>query len=308
MSHPTKKKIFPLLPTLTALVAAGSVATLAIQFYRRPEQMVMDATRLGLLLAGVREETRHVNGFPIHYYCAGRRGTPVVLVHGLGASAENWSTLIPLLSKEYLVYALDLPGFGKTPVAPEGFNIGTHVLYLKRFIDSLGYPQVMLVGNSMGGWISTRFTVDYPERVKHLYLLNSAGLKRENGHSPYSTDRAAARRSIEYIQGQHLRMPLPNFVLDAVIRVSQRPAYKGFIETYDKREELDAELARVHAPTTIIWGERDGLFPIVCAHDFHKGISNSKLILLPDVGHAPQTQAPAEVARIILEDTIRSNH
>lgn len=299
MPFSTKNKTLPLLPTIAAI---GGLATVAIQFYRRPEQMVTHATRLGLLLAGVREGICAVNGFPIHYYYAGRRGTPIVLVHGLGASAENWAPLIPLLSKEYLVYVLDLPGFGKTPLAPEGFNIGTHVLYLKRFIDALGYPQVTLVGNSLGGWIATRFAVDYPERVRYLYLLNSAGLHRENGHSPYARDRVDARRAIEYIQGQSLRMPIPGFVLDAVVRVSQRPAYKGFIETYNAQEELDSVLAQVHTPTTIIWGERDGLFPIICAHDFHKGITNSKLILLPDIGHAPQTQAPAEVASIILKE------
>ncbi len=287
-------------PSLVALVAVGGLATLATQFYRRPEQMVTDLARLGLLLRSVREETCNVNGLPIHYYCAGRRGTPLILVHGLGASAENWAPLLPYLSKEYLVYALDLPGFGKTPVASEGFNIATYAFYLKRFIDCLGYPQVTLVGNSLGGWISARLAIDYPERVRHLYLLNSAGLHRENGHSPYVADRATAQRSIEYIQGQVLRVPIPNFILDSVVRVSQRPAYRGFVETYDKREELDHALTHIQAPTTIIWGERDGLFPLSCAYDFHKGIPNSQLILLAGVGHAPQTQAPAEVAEIIL--------
>ncbi len=290
---------FPTLPTLVTL-AAGGTAALAVQFYRRPMETVTNLARISMLLRGVREETCDVDGFPIHYYHAGRRGTPLIFIHGLGASAESWALLMPRLSREYLVYAPDLPGFGKTPLAPEGCNIRTYVLYVRRFLDALGYPQVTLVGNSLGGWIATRFTVDYPERVKRLYLLNSAGLHRENGHSPYATDRAAAQRSIERIQGQ--RMPVPGFLLDGMVRVSQRPAYKSFIEHYDPQEELDSVLAQVQAPTTIIWGTQDGLFPITCAHDFHNRITNSKLILLPGVGHVPQTQATAEVARIILED------
>ncbi len=290
----------PALPTLVTLSAAGGAATLALQFYRRPVETITEAARISLLLRGVREETCDVAGLPIHYYFAGRRGTPLIFIHGLGASAESWALLMPRLSKEYLVYAPDLPGFGKTPLAPEGYNIRTHVLYVRRFLDALDYPQVTLVGNSLGGWIATRFAVEYPQRVKHLYLLNSAGLHRENGHSPYATDRAAAQRSIEYIQGQ--RMPLPGFLLDTMVRVSQRPAYKGFIENYDPQEELDAVLTQVQAPTTIIWGIQDGLFPISCAHDFHSGITNSELILLPGVGHVPQTQATARVARVILED------
>jgi abhydrolase domain-containing protein 6 len=299
MSSPRKQPAF--LPILATLAAAGSVAALAMRFYQRPEEIVTDLSRVSLLLRGVREEICDIDGFPIHYYCAGHRGTPLILIHGLGGSAENWSRLIPSLSREYLVYALDLPGFGKTPLAPEGVNIQTHVLYVKRFLDALGYPQATLVGNSMGGWIATRFASQYPERVKHLYLLNSAGLHREHGRSPYAPDRAAAQRSVEYVRGRPLPVPLPSFILDAFVRVSQRPAYKRFIEAYDAREELNDVLGQVKAPTTIIWGTEDGLFPITCAHDFHSGIAGSELILLPGIGHVPQTQAPAQVARIILK-------
>src|SRR5947209_13602676 len=197
-------KLFALLPTVGTLAAAGGAAALAIQIYRRPVESAVFVSRAALLLAGVREETCDVENFPIHYYCAGRRGTPIILIHGIGNSAEVWSSLLLRLSKEYLVYAPDLPGFGKTPVAPEGFTIATHVLYIRRFLAALGYPQVTLVGNSLGGWIATRFAIDYPQRVKRLYLLNSAGLHRENGHSPYATDRATAHRSIERIQGPRI--------------------------------------------------------------------------------------------------------
>ena len=120
MSSPRKQT--SVLPTLITLAIAGGAAALAAQFYQHPEETVSNFTRLGLLLRGVREETCGIDGFPIHYYCAGRRGTPLIFIHGLGGSAENWSRLIPSLSREYLVYALDLPGFGKTPLAPEGVN------------------------------------------------------------------------------------------------------------------------------------------------------------------------------------------
>jgi pimeloyl-ACP methyl ester carboxylesterase len=95
-------------------------------------------------------------------------------------------------------------------------------------------------------------------------------------------------------------LPVPAFVLDALVRNSQTPAYKGFMRNYDPREELDAVLADVQIPTTIIWGEHDNLLPLECAHDFHTGIANSELILLPHVGHMPQIQTPLKVAHIIM--------
>ncbi|HLZ80328.1 MAG TPA: alpha/beta hydrolase [Ktedonobacteraceae bacterium] len=292
--------LLPMLASVAVTGAAAAVTALAVQVYRRPVEMAVSVARAGLLVAGVREETCDVGNFPMHYYCAGRRGTPIVLIHGIGNSAEVWSSLILRLSKEYLVYAPDMPGFGKTPVAAEGCNIATHVLYLRRFLDALGYPQVTLVGNSLGGWIATRFAIDYPERVSHLYLLNSAGLRREQMNSPYVVDREEAQRSANHMLGY--RLPLPGFILDAIVRTSQMPAYSNFVSGYDPQEELDSVLTQVQAPTTIIWGERDKVFPIDCAYDLHTGIANSELVMLKGVGHLPQMQASAKVAQIILKD------
>jgi pimeloyl-ACP methyl ester carboxylesterase len=297
MGMPSTKKFFPFLLTL---VAAGGIAALAAQVYRRPWETGTNLLRARMLLAGAHEGTYEVGGSPIHYYRAGQRGTPIILIHGLGGSAEAWGFLLPRLHKKYTVYALDLPGFGRTPVAPEGIDIRAHVLYLERFLAALGSPRVTLVGNSLGGWIATRFAVEHPERVHQMYLLNSAGLRRAGAQSPSTPDREAARRLIKHVWGHAL--PVPGFVLDAFVRNSQRPAYHGFIQAYDQQEDVEAALAQVQVPTTIIWGERDQLLPITCAYDFHTGIAHSKLVLLPGVGHTPQIQAAAEIARIILKE------
>jgi pimeloyl-ACP methyl ester carboxylesterase len=300
MTSEKKAKSVSVIPILLTIGAVCGLAVLAERIYHRPRETMIDLVRAGMLLAGIREETCNLAGVTMHYYCAGRRGTPVVLIHGLGSSAETWAALMQLLRKEYLVYAPDLPGFGKTPLAPEGINIKTHVLYLERFLDVLGYPRVTLIGNSLGGWIATRFAVEHPERVDRLYLLNSAGLRRENMHSPYVEDRIAANSSLKQMLGYSL--PVPTFVLDALVRNSQTPAYKGFIRGYDPLEELDTVLADVQAPTTIIWGEHDNLLPLVCANDFHKGIANAELVLLPHVGHMPQIQSPVKVAHVIMQN------
>ncbi|HEX6480697.1 MAG TPA: alpha/beta hydrolase [Ktedonobacteraceae bacterium] len=298
-SDTTQEKSFPLLPTLVGVGAAAGLTALATRIYRHPYKTLVDVVRAGMLLSGMREETIDAGGLPMHFYCAGRRGTPIVLVHGLGSSGETWAPLMWILSKEFLVYAPDMPGFGRTPLAPEGVNIQTHVLYLQRFLNALGYPRVILAGNSLGGWITASFAAEYHERVEHLYLLNSAGLRREEMNSPYAVDRHSAQRSMEYITGRSL--PLPGFVLDAIIRNSQNPAYAGFIHGYDPAEELDAVLAQIQVPTTIIWGERDRLFPVSIAREFHAGISNAELILLPSAAHMPQMQASTKVAQIILK-------
>lgn len=285
-----------LLSALAGLGLLGGTAFISVRFYRQPLETTNALLRRWLLLRGVREYSCDLQGVPMHYYCAGRRGSPLILIHGIGNSAEVWTSLLLALSREYLVYAPDLPGFGRTPLAPEGVNIRTHVLYLKRFLDTLGYPRVILLGNSLGGWIATQFAASYPERVQHLYLLNSAGLWREPFRPPYAPDRFSAQLSLDRILGYHL--PIPNFILDEVVRVSLRPAYHNFIHGYEPDEELDSVLAQVKAPTTIIWGKRDGVLPLFCAYDFHKGIPHSRLIML-ETGHMPQLQAATKVATVV---------
>lgn len=282
----------------TGIAALGGAVALGVQAYRHPREMMNRTLRTGLLALGVREGTCDAAGVPMRYYSAGRRGSPLVLIHGLGSSAESWTALMPLLGRSYLVYAPDLPGFGQTPMAPEGATIDTYVRYLERFLDCLGYPRVVLAGNSLGGWIAARFAVEHPERVERLYLLNSAGLSRESMNPPYATDRESARRTMKHLWGYDL--PLPGFVLDAVVRNSQSPAYKQFFQHYRPQDDLDSVLDQVRAPTTIIWGERDGIFPIICARDLHAGIPGSELIFLPRVAHMAQLQAPLTVARIML--------
>lgn len=290
---------------LPYVVIFGLLSAAVVRIYRRPREVLMSIVRVMMLLAGAREGTCDAAGVPIHYYCMGRRGEPLVFVHGLGGSAENWRKLFPLVGKEYLVYALDLPGFGKTPLAHEGVDIRTHALYLQRFLDALGYPQVTLVGNSLGGWIAAYFAVEHPERVRHLYLLNSAGLRREGIQSPYTPDRASARLAAKRIWD--CQIPVPSFILDAVVRNSSRPAYAGFIKNYAQQAFLDSLLSCIHVPTTIIWGTQDRLLPDSCAQDFHCGIAGSQLILLPGAGHSPQTSSPASVAQVILSGASEAN-
>lgn len=222
------------------------------------------------------------------------------MVHGLGGTAEGWVNLIPSLSRDFLVYAPDMPGFGRTPLAPGKQCINTHTAYLGHFLATLGYPQVTLVGQSFGGWIATHYAAEHPERIKRLYLLNSAGLMREGMFVPYTPDRAAAKKYIERMIDY--RGPVPNFLLDAIVKISREPAYAEFIANYDRAEEVDEILPRISVPTTIIWGTEDRIFPLRCAYDFHEGIPNSRLILAPGVSHNTQVGAARMIARVMRED------
>jgi pimeloyl-ACP methyl ester carboxylesterase len=295
-----KRTALSVVAALGALAAAGATTALAREVYHRPIELASGLARLRLRALGAREAVCEAGGLPMHYYRAGRSKEPVVMVHGLGGTAEGWVNLLPILSRNFLVYAPDMPGFGKTPLAPGKQCVTTHAAYLGHFLRTLGYSQVILVGQSFGGWIATRYAAEHPERIKHLYLLNSAGLMREGMFVPYTPDREAAKKYIARMVDYH--GPIPNFLLDAIVKVSREPAYAEFIANYDRAEEVDEILSGISVPTTIIWGTEDRIFPLCCAYDFHAGIPNSRLILVPGVSHNTQIGAARMIAHILRED------
>jgi pimeloyl-ACP methyl ester carboxylesterase len=287
-----------------AAAAAGSLAVagaFALELSRHPVHTLTQVARGYMLLGGAQEKICKVHGVPIHYYQAGEQGDPLVLVHGLGGSAENWVLLLPVLSRVYRVYALDLPGSGRSPFAPEGAGVRTLTHYLQGFIETLELGRVVVAGHSLGGWVATRYAFEQPEQVQRLYLINSAGLHREGLNSPFTPDRKSAYR---YLRGMGYRGPLPGFVLDSLVRRSRHPTYTSFMKSYDPKDELDECLPHIKAPTTVFWGERDRILPLQCAKDLVRGIPNSRLISIPHAGHLPTITAARDIASVMIDDAI----
>ena len=168
--------LFLLLPMLATPVVAGTVT-----FYRNPLLTMREALRFRLLLSGASERTVDVEGLPIRYFesipqAPRPNQETLVLVHGFGDSAETWSFVLPRLKHEWRIVAPDLAGFGRTPIPPEGMRFSVLTDYLSRFLDVVGVQKAALAGNSLGGAIAIRYAAAHPERVSHLFLLDSAGL------------------------------------------------------------------------------------------------------------------------------------
>jgi len=287
---------FALAGTAALLISGGAA------FYLRPFETIRSAMKLRLRLSGVSERTVAVDGLPVRYLEAGPgadSGAPVlVLVHGLGGSAEDWTFVIPALAKEYRVLAPDLSGFGETPIPPEGMSFLVLVRYLEGFLDSLEVERAALAGNSLGGAVVIRYAARNPERAGHLFLLNSAGLLYEAPPALEPHDHEQARELVEMVSGAGERTP--GFVLNGMVRRAEDPARRAYLRSGEPTDVKD-DLPRITAPTTIIWGERDGLIPPEHGERLRAGIRNSELVVLKDVWHVPQLQVPREVVRIFRE-------
>lgn len=288
-----------------ALLAAGGVA-----FYRRPFRTLRALLRLRLRLAGVRERRVTVNGVPLRYFeikpgrsARGGRAAPdaLVLIPGLGDSAETWTDLLLALPRDRRILAVELAGFGRTPPPPEGMRFSVLTDYFARFLDAAGVRRAALAGNSLGGAVAIRYAARHPGRVTHLFPIDSAGLLGAAPAVLEPATRELAQELVRVTVGPGRR--LPRFILDDLLRNVRAPARRAYLasgEPTDVREDLP-RLGALGIPTTIVWGEHDQLIPLENGARLRDAIAGAELLVLRGAGHSPQSDAPRAVARILRE-------
>src|SRR6185437_14037619 len=107
-------------------------------------------------------------------------GPPVVFVHGLGGAWQNWLENIPRTAQERRTFALDLPGFGRSEMPRAEISISGYGRSVNEFCEQLGLDEVVLVGNSMGGFVAAETAIQVPSRVERLVLVSAAGISITN--------------------------------------------------------------------------------------------------------------------------------
>jgi len=110
------------------------------------------------------------------YWHQGDQGAPVILIHGLGVSADIWMHNIEALAQRYRVYVPDVIGFGKTDKPDTEYTAALFATFINDFMSALNIEKPTLIGNSLGGGIALQYTLLYPDKVDKLVLVDSAGL------------------------------------------------------------------------------------------------------------------------------------
>jgi pimeloyl-ACP methyl ester carboxylesterase len=250
-----------------------------------------------------------VYGNTLHYTEAGS-GPVVVLLHGLGASKEMWSGNVAALASNHRVIALDQLGFGKSDKPLIEYRVGTLVDFLDGFLRILNIERATLIGSSLGGWVALRYTLDHPERVERLVLVDASGFRADKKMDPAFREmlttptRAAVRRVLRAM------FVNPLFSSDAAVervfstRMSSGDGYTvtQMIESLERTDEsIDGSLGAITQPVLIVWGEGDQLVPLSWGERFKKEIKNSKLVVIPAAGHVPMVEKRSDFDRIVGE-------
>ena len=106
-------------------------------------------------------------------------GPPIVFVHGLSGSWQNWLEQLPVFARDHRVVTFDLPGFGASEMPSEAITISGYARFVDELMTALGMSSAAVVGNSMGGFIGAELAIAFPARVERLVLVSAAGLTVE---------------------------------------------------------------------------------------------------------------------------------
>jgi len=239
----------------------------------------------------IQSKTINIDGLDVHYYTAGQ-GEPVVVIHGGGGDARTWWDNITELSKQYTVYAPDLPGYGGSQPLDGEYFIPELSEFLDKFAANLGLENFNLVGHSLGGGIALSFALKSPHRVKKLVLVSSLCLGREIAFwvrllSIPALLRSVGALSLAVLKGMKwLIMHLLN-PAQIIMPLSPASVYVGGSITTFKQQSLVLEnrLSEVRVPTLLVWGAKDPIVPVRHAYAAARAIPDCQVKVFENRGH-----------------------
>jgi pimeloyl-ACP methyl ester carboxylesterase len=226
-------------------------------------------------------------------------GEALVLVHGWPDSWYSFSRVLALLPQRYRAVAMDLRGFGRSDRPDAGYAMDDLAADVLAALDALGIQRAALIGHSMGTFVARRAAQLAPDRVAKLVLIGSAAtpvndVTREVAalltDLPDPVPLAFARE----FQASTVHARLPDAFFDGIVAESAAAPEHVWRKAFDGLMAFDdtADLARITAPTLLVWGAHDGLFDRTQQDRLVAAIPDARLIVYPDAGHCPNWERP----------------
>nr|BAH19982.1 AT4G36530 [Arabidopsis thaliana] len=273
-------------------------------------------------------------GHKIHYVVQGE-GSPLVLIHGFGASVFHWRYNIPELAKKYKVYALDLLGFGWSDKALIEYDAMVWTDQVIDFMKEVVKEPAVVVGNSLGGFTALSVAVGLPEQVTGVALLNSAGQFAAESRKREEADETVITKFIvkplkeifqrvvlgflfwQAKQPSRIESVLKSVYIDStnvddyLVESISKPAtdpnagevyYRLMTRflTNQSRYTLDSVLSKMTCPLLLVWGDLDPWVGPAKAEKIKAFYSNSSLVHL-QAGHCPHDEVPEAVNKALLD-------
>lgn len=255
------------------------------------------------------------------YWSLGSRGSPVILIHGLGASADIWMKNMDSLAQRHRVYIPDVVGFGLSEKPEEVSSPFCFTQFINDFMVSLEIERASLVGHSLGGGIALRYAIGHPDKVDKLVVADGAGLGREVIYTlklmslPLIGELMSypTRFGVSMFFKLAVRNPgiITDDIIDTYYDLFRLPGARRFLLQVVRsivtlrggREDLLQPVLRnlhtISAPTLIIWGRQDRVLPLKHAYIAREHIPNAKLHIIENCGHITNLECPGEFNNVV---------
>jgi 4,5:9,10-diseco-3-hydroxy-5,9,17-trioxoandrosta-1(10),2-diene-4-oate hydrolase len=263
-----------------------------------------------------------VGGTRTRFWALGDKGSPVVLIHGIGLSVESWAANIHALAQAHRVFALDLVGFGRSDKPQVPYTLAYFAQFVSDFMAAQDVDRASWIGLSLGGGVALQAAIQFPSKVDKLVLVDAVGLGRKMSlllrlvTLPWVGEwmsRPSREGSAQFLQAA---VHDPSVITDewierdygfGLLPDSQR-AFLATLRTSAnvlgvRRKvirSITGKLASITAPTLIVWGKEDRFLPAAQAGVAAEVIPGAQLVVYDRCGHLPPVERPDAFNALVL--------
>lgn len=256
------------------------------------------------------EKFINIDEYKIRYLESGNSGNDLVLIHGLGASAERWEYVIPFFNKHFRVIVPDLIGFGSSDKPLVDYTIDFFSEFLKKFMDKLEISNPIIIGSSLGGQITAEYTAKNNNSVQKLILVSPSGIMKNSTPALDAYVMAAlypnldaAKNAFEMMSGSSKNID-PKIIQGFVERMQLPNAKMAFMSTLlglKNSEVITKKLSSITVPTMVVWGELDPVIPVTYAETMVSAIKDCRFFRMDGCGHTPYVEDPQTFVKIVFQ-------
>ena len=263
-------------------------------------------------------QTLLIDGMRIHFVEAGE-GQPVLFLHGLGGSWEDWAANLQSFAPSYRAMAIDFPGFGDSDKPDVEYSIEWLRGIVEKFLEERKLEQVTVVGHSMGAFVGLKLAARGSSRIQRLVVVDAVGIGDKAEFLSYVLTKRimgpdSRWESIEGVMRDQFRGMIETF-----IKVQRPKTSREFFQSVPKSPitgnpllpmtpsvqlsasiidfDIRPELAFILQPTLILWGEKDPIAPPADAMYLKSKIPRATLAMLEGCGHSPMKEQPERFDR-----------
>lgn len=280
-----------------ALIGIFGSSLLVLPYFAASTALSQQMGTAGMAGVQLTAQTLQVGDATLAYLTAGS-GPAMVIVHGVGGHKEDWSDVAKHFAATHTVFAVDMLGFGGSSRSAADLSMAAQAGAIKALLDSKGIAKADVLGNSVGGWVSATFAATYPQMINRLIVVDPAGFKAMfEGEPPvnlFPDDVGQMKKLLSFVIHSDFAHT-DEFAAQAFAKFQasgEKSLVPRLFPALVGSPKLEEVMPKISAPTLVIWGKEDKLFPVALAPYITGLTPGAKSVILDGASHFPQVDQP----------------